>query len=43
MRAEIRKAYDGPYWKNKVDKMPENQVIAVYYKMLNRKELKGQI
>lgn len=41
MRAEIRKAYDGPFWKNKVDNMPESQVKAVYFRMLNAGSLKG--
>ena len=30
MRSEIAKVYSGDGWKNKVKKMPENQVVAVY-------------
>ena len=32
MRCLISKVYEGPKWKDKVRHMPDNQVIAVYYK-----------
>lgn len=31
MRYDISKIYPGVKWKRKVDKMSDNQVIAVYY------------
>ena len=34
MRERIAKAYGGDIWKDKVKKMPEQQVIAIYLKML---------
>lgn len=41
MRAAIREVYDGPWWKNKVDRMHENQVLAIYSRMLETGKLKG--
>lgn len=40
MREAIKKVYPGEKWKKKVEKMSDNQVIAIYYKMLNSRELK---
>lgn len=34
MRERIAKAYGGDIWQDKVKKMPEQQVIAIYLKML---------
>ena len=34
MREQIAKAYGGDIWQDKVKKMPEQQVIAIYFKML---------
>lgn len=40
MRAILKKQYKGAYkWVNKVDRMSENQVIAVYYRMLSTGQL----
>ena len=40
MRAILKKQYKGAYkWVNKVNRMSENQVIAVYYRMLNAGQL----
>ena len=36
MRNFISKAYPGQEWKNRVKKMGENQIIAIYYSMINR-------
>ena len=42
MRAALRKQYNGvPKWVAKVDKMSTNQVVAVYYRMLNSGQLKN--
>lgn len=34
MREMIRDAYPGPAWKDRVSRMPDDQVIAVYYNFL---------
>ena len=36
MRNFISKAYPGHKWKNRVKKMGEDQIIAIYYSMINR-------
>lgn len=36
MRKEILKMYPGDGWKNKVFRMGENQVMAVYFSMTKR-------
>jgi hypothetical protein len=40
MRKAVEKVYDGEKWKDKVSKMSEAQIIAVYYRFLNSKKLK---
>lgn len=35
MRAAILEVYPGGKWRRKVEKMHDDQVIAVYYKFLN--------
>lgn len=40
MRAEIAKVYAGLSWKNKVSKMSDGQVVAVYHKFLIDRKLK---
>lgn len=42
MRNFISKAYPGQEWKNRVKKMGENQIIAIYYSMINREKTKTQ-
>lgn len=39
MRAFILKAFPGKEWDNKVKKMADNQIIAIYYNLLSRKEV----
>ena len=34
MRSEIAKIYESVKWRNRVKKMPDNQVIAVYHSFL---------
>jgi hypothetical protein len=34
MKKEILKVYSGPKWVAKMKKMPDNQVIAIYYHFL---------
>lgn len=38
MRDALKKVYPGPRWSAKVDKMSDNQVIAVYNRLLNNKK-----
>lgn len=39
MREKIREVYDTMNWRDKVDKMYDDQVIAVYYSMLRSGKL----
>ena len=32
MRSDIRKVYDGPAWKNRVQYMSDSQVMAIWYR-----------
>ena len=42
MRAVLKKQYNGAYkWVNRVNNMSDNQVMAVYYRMLNSSQLKN--
>lgn len=36
MRNRIAAVYDGPSWKAKVSRMPEDQVIAIYHSFLKK-------
>lgn len=36
MRSYIAGVYKGPFWKDKVSKMDEGQVVAIYYSFLER-------
>ena len=41
MRAVLKKQYGGAYkWVNRVNKMSEAQVVAVYYRMLGSGQIK---
>ena len=41
MRAVLKRQYNGAYkWVNRVNKMSDDQVIAVYYRMLYAHQLK---
>lgn len=42
MRAVLKRQYGGSYkWVNRVNSMGDNQVIAVYYRMLGSGQLKN--
>ena len=41
MRHEIAKVYKSTWWQKKVEKMNENQVIAIYYRFLANGKLKA--
>jgi hypothetical protein len=36
MRAYVSKQYASKRWRNRVDNMPEDQLIAIYHAMLKR-------
>lgn len=36
MRAKVKAVYDNDNWKNKVNAMGENQVVAIYYSFLRK-------
>lgn len=40
MRNEIRRAYDTDRWRNTVDKMPDDQITAVYLSLKKRGKIK---
>lgn len=41
MRAEVSAWYPSDSWRDKVAKMPDNQVIAMYFKRAESNRLKG--
>ena len=36
MRKAIANVYNSPRWSNRVARMPDNQVIAIYYRFLEQ-------
>lgn len=40
MRAALLKVYDGEKWRRKIKSMGDNQVIAIYYKMVASGKIK---
>ena len=40
MRERVSEAYDGDGWKKKVRFMPNDQVIAIFYKLLKKGRIK---
>lgn len=40
MREKIREAYSGDGWVKRVHNMPNDQVIAIYYKLLKKGKIK---
>ena len=40
MRERVSRVYSGPGWKRQVEKMPDDQVIALYYKFLMEGRIK---
>lgn len=42
MRKRISEVYDSWIWRDKVAKMPDKQVMAIYYKMLETNKLKKE-
>lgn len=41
MRIALKKVYNGEKWRLRVSKMPEYQIVALYYKFLKQGKLKG--
>lgn len=39
MRKKIKTVYGNPTWDRKVDNMPDNQVIAIFYNMKEKGKL----
>ncbi len=37
MREYVRNAYQGDKWKNRVAKMPDNQIIAIYFRLIEER------
>ena len=40
MRDRIIEAYPGPNWKKKVDKMSDQQIIALFYSLVKQGKIK---
>lgn len=40
MRIRLFSAYSGDKWKKKIEKMPDNQVIAIYKRLESQGKLK---
>ena len=41
MRDRVKKAYPGDNWKRKVDRMPDDQIIALYYSLVKQGKIKN--
>lgn len=41
MRGWVKSAYPSNTWKKKVDKMSDEQIVAVYYSLVQRGKIKG--
>lgn len=41
MRTWIEKAYPGENWKKKVRKMPDNQLVALYFRLVRSGKIKN--
>lgn len=39
MRSKVKEAYQGDKWKQKVSKMSDNQVLAIYRRFLDSKKV----
>lgn len=40
MRDKVMEAYRGDNWKQKVRRMPDDQIIAIYYRLLKSGRIK---
>jgi len=41
MRDWVISAYPGDKWKEKVKKMPDDQIIPIYYRLIKKGRIKG--
>lgn len=41
MRAWVMSAYTGDHWKNRVKKMPDDQIVPLYYSLIKQGKIKG--
>lgn len=41
MRDWVKSAYPTPNWKSKTDKMPDNQIIALYHSLVKQGKIKN--
>jgi len=41
MRGWVKSAYPSKKWKDKVNKMPDSQVLAVYQRLVNAGKIKN--
>lgn len=41
MRDWVKSAYPGENWSNKVKKMPDSQIVALYNNLVKRGKIKG--
>jgi hypothetical protein len=41
MRDWVKSAYPGPNWKTKVDKMSDEQIIALYFSLVKQGKIKN--
>ena len=41
MRDWVKSAYPGQNWKNKVNNMPDPQIVALYHNLIKRGKIKG--
>lgn len=40
MREKVAEAYSGDNWKLKVRRMPDDQIVAIYYRLLKSGKIK---
>lgn len=40
MREKVAEAYNGEKWKQKVQRMPDDQIVAIYYRFLKSGRIK---
>lgn len=40
MREKVAQAYPGDKWRQKVNRMPDDQIIAIYYRLLKSGRIK---
>ena len=41
MRVRVQEAYSGQRWLDKVKKMPDDQIVALYFSLVKQGHIKG--